>query len=317
MQKYFLPLVFLFFIGFNPNLIAQDLPEHLSGVYELQADPSYSDEFNGKRENNAFDTEKWHYRKGTKQRPGLGQGEMFVQEKNGKLICYGVKSLRKGGSIVSNKYFQYGFYAFKWRAKGMPHDKRNAWHPSVWGSFSDTKGSRVPYTAARGSSWMEIDIMEFMNHSKNKTVWSADAPAYIWVDTLMRKVKVNKGLGPKFGWKKAIMTDGIKTSYKGEIIGAKKHHKWTTLGMEYNPKYLQLWKKDGKKWVMIGHRITFSDNNIKPSKSTVPIKAAKPLYWIIGNLFFPSGKTPIVEAEISDSRFEVDWFRYHQLVKRY
>jgi len=303
-------------VGLNIHVVAQDLPKTLSGIYELQADASYSDEFNAKRKNNAFDTKKWHYRKSSPNRPGIGEGEMFVQEKNGKLICHGLKSLRKGGAIVSNSYFQHGFYAFKWRAKGIPHDKRSAWHPSVWGSFNDTRGSRVPSTSSRGNSWMEIDIMEFMTHSKNATVWTADAPAYIWVDTLMRRVKVNKVLGHKFGWKKAIMTDAKNISHNGEVIGTKNHHKWTTLGMEYHPEYLQLWKKERKEWVKIGQRITFSNNNIKPSKSTVPIKAAKPLYWIIGNLYFPLGKTSILEQEISNSRFEVDWFRYHQILKR-
>lgn len=297
------------------TLSAQDVPKALHGVYEQEADAKYSDEFNAKRSNNAFDTTKWHYRKTTKGRPGLGQGHQFVQEKNGKLICYGIKSQRKGGAIVSNRYFQYGFYAFKWRVKGMPHDKRNAWHPSVWGSFNDTRGESVPGTSTRGDSWMEIDIMEFSTSSKTATSWNADAPAYIWVDTLMRRVKVNKGYGPKFGWKKAMMTDGVKDAYKGEVIGAKNHHKWMTLGMEYHPKYLQLWKKEGKNWAAIGHRITFTSNEIKPSRKTVPRKAAKPLYWIIGNLFLPHGKTEIKEKQISNSRLELDWFRYHQLLK--
>ena len=293
----------------------QDIPQALYGVYEQEADAKYSDEFNAKRDKNAFDTSKWHYRKTTKGRPGLGQGQEYVQEKNGKLICYGLKSTRKGGAIVSNRYFQYGFYAFKWRAKGMPHNRRNAWHPSVWGSFNDTKGSKVPSTSTRGDSWMEIDIMEFSTSSKTSTYWNTDAPAYIWVDTLMRRIKVNKGLGPKFGWKKAVMTDGVKDAFNGDVIGTKNHHKWKTLGMEYHPEYLQLWQKEGRKWYAIGHRIRLTSNKVKPSRKTVPRKAAKPLYWIIGNLFLPHGKTKIEEAQITNAKLELDWFRYHQLSK--
>lgn len=292
---------------------AQDLPKELKKVYHKKPSKKHSDEFNGKRKNNSFDTKKWHYRESTKK--GLGQGQEFVEEKDGKLFCYGIKEKRKSGAIVSNDYFQYGWYAVKWKTTGIYHNKRNAWHPSVWGSLDDTRGNKVPGTYEKGKSWMEIDLLEFSTGGGEHTDWSSDAPAYIWVDSLQKKVKVNVGEGPKFGWKKAIMIDGKKDAYKGEVIGAKGHGEWQTVGMEYHPDYLQMWKLDGEQWVKIGNKVVFTDNTIPPSLRTVPKKAVKPLYWYVGSLFFTYGKTPIKEEQITNSSFQVDWFHYHPLKK--
>ncbi|WP_109830913.1 LamG domain-containing protein [Reichenbachiella versicolor] len=286
-------------------------PPELKNIYASKPDSKYSDEFNGKRKNNSFDTKKWHYRESTKT--GLGQGKEYVQEKDGKLICYGHKNKRKAGAIVSNNYFQYGFYAFNWKTTGIVPDARNAWHPSVWGSLNDTRRNNVPGTTGENSNWMEIDIMEFSTWSKVKTDWSSDAPCYLWVDSLNKKVKVNIKPGPSFGWKKAIMIDGKKDKYKGEIIGRSGFDQWQTWGMEYHPEYLQMWYLDSEEWVKVGHRINFSENDVAPSLRTVPNKARKPLYWYLGNLFLPQGKTPIQEEQITNSTFEVDWFHYHPL----
>lgn len=296
-------------IGVN----AQKLPKELKGIYECKPDAKYSDEFNGKRKNNSFDIKKWHYRESTKK--GLGQGAEYVQEKDGKLICYGIKDQRKSGALVSNDYFQYGWYAFKWKTTGINENKRNAWHPSVWGSLDDTRGNKVPGTTGEGSNWMEIDVMEFSTGGGEHTDWSSDAPCYIWVDSLQKKVKVNRDEGPSFGWKKAIMIDGKKDKYKGEVIGTKGFDEWQELAMEYHPDYLQMWKLDGNSWVRIGNKVTFTDNSIPPTLRTVPKKAVKPLYWYVGSLFFTYGKTPIREDQITNSTFEVDWFHYHPLKK--
>ncbi|MDO6801341.1 hypothetical protein Q4595_02655 [Wenyingzhuangia sp. 1_MG-2023] len=293
-------------IGVN----AQKLPKELKGIYECKPDAKYSDEFNGKRKNNSFDTKKWHYRESTKK--GLGQGQEFVEEKDGKLFCYGIKEKRKSGAIVSNDYFQYVWYAVKWKTTGIYHNKRNAWHPSVWGSLDDTKKGKVPGTYEKGMSWMEIDIMEFSTWKASGTDWNADAPAYIWVDSIQKRAKVNK-LGKKFGWKKAMMTDGKKDKYKGKVIGSHSFDEWQTLGMEYHPEYLQLWQIDNGEWVKIGHRVVFTNNDVKPSLRTVPKKAVKPLYWYIGNLFMPQGKTKVTEDQITDCTFLVDWFHFYKL----
>ncbi|WP_111708271.1 LamG domain-containing protein [Lutibacter citreus] len=292
---------------------AQELPLDLRGVYKTKPNSKLSDEFNGNRANKSFDTDKWHFRRSTKT--GLGQGKEFVQEKDGKLICYGIKDKRKAGAIVSNNYFQYGWYVFKWRTTGIDENKRNAWHPSFWGSWDDTRKNWVPETSGKGDSWMEIDIMEFSTHSKVSTDWSSDSPAYIWVDSLSQRVKVNVKPGPSFGWNKAIMIDGKTDKYKGEVIGTKGHDKWQILGMEYNPDYLQMWKKDGEQWVKIGNKVTFTNNGEIPSLRTVPKKAVKPLYWYIGNLFMPHGKTEIQEDQITNSTLEVDWFHFYPLKK--
>ena len=45
---------------------SQDLPKELLGIYSTKPSKKYSDEFNGNRKNNAFDTKKWHYRESTK-----------------------------------------------------------------------------------------------------------------------------------------------------------------------------------------------------------------------------------------------------------
>lgn len=295
------------------SVSAQQLPEELKNVYASKADMSVSDEFNAKRKNNKFNANKWHYRPATKWRTGLGTGQEFVEEKDGKLICYGLKDKRKAGGIISNKYFQYGFYAFKWKTTGMPANKRNAWHPSIWGSLGDSNKNTVPNTSGKGDSWMEIDIMEFSTWSKVSTDWSSDAPCYIWVDSLQKKVKVNRDEGPTFGWKKAIMIDGKKDAYKGKVMGKDGHGKWQTWGMEYHPEYLQMWLLDGDKWVKVGNLVKFSDNETMPSLRSVPKKAVKPLYWYIGNLYMPHGKTEIQEAQITNSTFEVDWFRFHPI----
>ena len=289
-----------------------EMPAELKGIYSSEPNSEYSDEFNENRLGNAFDISKWHFRESTKT--GLGQGNEFVQEKDGKLICYGIKSKRKAGAIVSNNYFQYGWYAFKWKATGMPEDQRNAWHPAIWGSLDDTRKNTVPGTNGPGDSWMEIDIMEFSTWPKTYTNWNSDAPAYIWVDSLNKKVKVNIEPGPSFGWEKAVMIDGIKDEYNGEVIGRSGHDQWQVWGMEYHHDYLQMWKKDGEDWVKVGNTIVFTEDEIIPSSKTVPRKAVKPLYWYIGNLFLPHGNTEIQEEQISNSTFEVDWFHFHPVL---
>ncbi len=305
----------LYFIGIHFVFQAQNLPKELLKTYETEPLEKYSDEFNGKRKKNSFDTKKWHYRQPKPWRKGLATGSKYVQEKDGKLICHGRKDDHKAGGIVSNKYFQYGFYAFKWKTTGIADDQRNAWHPSVWGSLNDTHNKKVPGTYEKGKSWMEIDIMEFSTWKQNGTDWNADAPAYIWVDSLQKKVKVNQPKGKAFGWKKAMMTDGKKDTYKDVVIGSTGFDKWQTLGMEYHPDYLQLWQIDGDTWVKIGHKVTFTENDVPPSLRTVPKKAVKPLYWYIGNLFMPHGKTKITEEQITNSTLELDWFHYHSLKK--
>lgn len=162
---------------------------------------------------------------------------------------------------------------------------------------------------------MEIDIMEFSTGSGEATDWSSDAPSYIWNDSLNKRVKVNDPNGKAFGWKKAIMIDGLKDSYKGEVIGAKGHDKWQTLGMEYHPDYIQMWKLDGNQWVKFGNTVSFSDDDKIPTLRTVPKKAVKPLYWYIGSLFLSFGKPDISEEQITNSTFEVDWFHFHSLKK--
>lgn len=312
--KIFLKVTFItafLMVGFSSK--AQELPPDLKGVYKSKPNSKLSDEFNGNRKKASFDTKKWHFRKSTKA--GLGQGEKYVQEKDGILTCYGIKSERKAGAIVSNDYFQYGFYAFKWKTTGIPHNKRNVWHPSVWGSLDDTRKNWVPGTRGKGDSWMEIDIMEFSTGGGEHTDWSSDAPAYIWTESLQKKVKVNKGEGPGFGWKKAIMIDGKKDTYNGEVIGKYGHDQWQILGMEYHPDYLQMWKKDGDKWVKIGNIVNFTDDDTMPTLRTVPKKAVKPLYWYMGSLYFTYGKTPIREEQIRNSSFQVDWFHFHSLKK--
>lgn len=307
-------LLGLFLFSIVSIVNGQELPKELKGVYKSKPDFKYSDDFNGNRSNNSFDTDKWHYRESTKA--GLGQGAEYVQEKDGNLICYGHKDTRKAGAIVSNSYFQYGWYAFKWKTTGIYEDKRNGWHPSFWGSLDDTRKNKVPKTYGKGNSWMEIDIMEFSTGGGEHTDWSSDAPSYIWVDSLQKKVKVNIKPGPSFGWKKAIMIDGKKDKYKGEVIGAKGHGEWQMLAMEYHPDYLQMWKKDNGKWVKIGNTVKFTDNDIPPSLRTVPKKAVKPLYWYIGSLFFTYGKTPIREDQITNSSLIVDWFHFYPFKKK-
>ncbi|WP_366182547.1 hypothetical protein [Flavobacterium ovatum] len=303
----------LVFAFISVTAIAQDIPNELKSIYNAKADAKYSDEFNGNRKENSFDTNKWHYRESTKE--GLGQGANFVQEKDGSLICYGHKELKKGGAIISNNYFQYGFYAFKWKTTGIYENKRNAWHPSFWGSLDDTRGNKVPGTNGNGDSWMEIDVMEFSTGGEEATDWSTDAPCYIWNDSLKKRIKVNDPIGRDFGWKKAIMIDGHKDSYKGEVIGIKGFDQWQTLGMEYHPDYMQMWMLDGNQWVEIGNKVTFTTDDTPPTLRTVPKYAVKPLYWYLGTLFFTYGKTAIREDQITNSSCEVDWFHFHPMKK--
>lgn len=310
--KYF---IFVFIIILSAKGFAQNVPDELSTIYKTTPSKKYSDEFNGKRRNNSFDKGKWHYRQPQPWKKGLAVGQEFVEEKEGKLICYGRKKHRKAGAIVSNDYFQYGFYAFRWKTTGISQEQKNVWHPSVWGSLDDTRKNKVPGTYEKGMSWMEIDIMEFNTWKAKGTEWNADAPAYIWVDSLQAKVKVNQPKGKAFGWKKAMMTDGVKDKYKGKVIGKYDFDKWQVLGMEYHPEYLQLWQIDGDEWVKIGHKVFFTDNDVTPSLRTVPKKAIKPLYWYIGNLFLPHGKKAITEDDITEATLEVDWFRFYPIKK--
>lgn len=302
-------------VAVTNSLQAQGLPEQLAEVYEPEPDLRRSDEFNGRRAGNAFDESRWHFRESTKK--GLGQGPEFVEERDGKLIAYGRKSLRKAGGIVSNEPFQFGWYGFRWRTTGMPEDQRSAWHPSIWGSWDDTRGNYVQGTRGDGESWMEIDILEFVTHSPTSTFWGSDAPAYIWDDSLGKRVKVNDPDGRSLGWEKAIMFDGTHDRHNGEVIGTKGHGEWQTWGMEYHPDYLQMWKLEGDQWVKVGNTVTFTDDSVTPTERTVPKKAVKPLYWYLGNLFLPHGRTEIQEDQITNSTFEIDWFRYHPLAKEW
>lgn len=296
--------------------MAQNVPSAVAYMYKPTPDWSISDDFNGSRTDASFDTLKWHYRLPNESRTGLATGSDYVQEKDGKLICYGLKQTRKAGAIITNKYSQYGWYAFRWKATGIDADKRNAWHPAIWGALNNSKKESAPGTIGEGSNWMEIDIVEFNSWSTTMTEWSADAPAYLWVDSLKQKVKVNTGRGPGFGWKKAVMFDGVNDKYKGQILGGDGFDEWQTWGLEYHPEYLQMWKKDGDTWVKVGHTVIFTDNDIKPTLRTVPRQALCPLYWYIGNLYMPQNTDkPIREEEITNSTLQVDWFHFYPFAK--
>lgn len=294
----------------------QKAPSAIAYRYEKLPDIEISDEFNASRKNDAFDTSKWHYRKPTSKRTGLATDAYHVKEKEGKLICYGQKGTKKAGAIISNKPKQYGWYSFRWKTTGIDANKRNAWHPAIWGAYHNSKGESVPGTVGKNSNWMEIDIVEFNSWSTTMTEWSADAPAYIWVDSLNQKVKVNSGRGPGFGWKKAIMFDGHSDKYKGEVLGGDNFNEWQVWGMEFHPEYLQMWKKDNDIWVKVGHTIIFTDKDIKPTIRTVPRHTVHPLYWYLGNLYMPQNKKiPIREEQITNSTLEVDWFHFYPLKK--
>jgi len=308
-------LLFAFLIGIGLVSTAQDVPSAIAYMYDNTPDWDISDEFNASRKNNAIDFEKWHYRKPTPNRVGLAAGTEYVQEKDGRLICLGRKDTRKAGAIISNKYKQYGWYTFRWKTTGIDAKKRNAWHPSIWGAFHNSKDESVPGTVGENSNWMEIDIVEFDSWSTTMTEWSADAPAYLWVDSLQQKVKVNHGRGPGFGWKKAIMFDGKTDKYKGEVLGGGNYDQWQTWGIEYHPEYLQMWLLDKGTWVKVGHTVIFTENDIKPTLRSVPKQAVKPLYWLIGNLYMPQNtNVPIKEEQITNSTLEVDWFHFYPFV---
>lgn len=280
---------------------AQEIPNEIKDLYRASVDRSLSDEFNAHRKENKVDLKKWIYRR-TKN---SGASATFVQEKDGRLICKGIKAKKRAGGIVSRKYKQYGWYVVRWKTTGINPNARSAWHPSIWSGQTNGQHAktadfkRIPN--AKGG-WLEFDMVEFETHRPH-AVWSADAPARVYAPSLNKLVKVNDANGKALGYKKAVMIEKVSSGFSD----------WQIWGLEYHPDYLQMWKKEGKVWTKQGRLIKF--NNQKPSLNSIPKSCRKPMFWYLGNLYLPHGKIPIKKSEITDSTLEVDWFRFHPFKK--
>jgi hypothetical protein len=269
-------------------------PKKVKDIYDTKVDKSISDEFDG---NGEIDLKKWNYRQ-TKP-TGIAVGKKFVHKENGKLICYGWKKERKAGGIVTKNKSHFGFIETKFKVSGIFNDRQTIWHPSIWGAQCNGQVDFGKECLKSDGNWLEIDMMEFENTPTAR--WSADAPARVRVESLKRSVKVNDNNGKKLGFKKAIMIKKVTDNF----------HAWRQLGLEYNPKYLQLWEVLNGEWTKMGRKIVF--NHKTPSLSSIPKECASQMFWYLGNLFNPYKNQKFEEKEVTNSTLEIDYFRFYPL----
>ena len=283
---------------FTGTVFSQNIPNQIKDLYKDRADYSISDEFNGKRTDNSVDLNKWDYRR-TKN---SGPSTKYVREQYGYVSCKGIKADRRAGGIVSKEYKKHGFYTLRWRARGIDPAKRSAWHPSVWSAIGN---GQLPGSLSKrqvpniGDGWLEIDMIEFENFSTTNTHWSADAPARVRVPDLEKLVKVNDADGLSQGFAKAVMIPRVDTDF----------NEWQIYGLEYATTYLQMWKRTSTGWEEQGRRVVFNDDT--PSIGSIPNVARSSMFWYIGNLFLDQNPDKIKEYQITNSAFDVDWFRYY------
>lgn len=302
-QKNKLKITLIGFIILSINHLIAQIPSAIAHQYESTRDTSISDEFNANRPSNSVNLNKWNYRE-TKE---SGASTRYVTEENGHLICRGIKADKKAGGIVSKQYKKYGFYVTRWRTTGIDPNERSAWHPSIWsgrvnGQIRPSARELAPIIdEGYGRGWLEIDFVEFENFSSNSTHWSADAPARLFVPSINKTVKVNDADGRALGFKKAVMVEKVDSGFSD----------WQVWGLEYHPDYIQMWKKTGNRWDKKGEIVHFVNNINDATKTTIPKAARQEMFWYLGNLYLPQGRTPIREDQITNSTLQVDWFRFY------
>ena len=306
----------------NTSLVCQtvkELPKETKENYVSYRDASISDEFN----DDVLDTNKWGRRNtGTSSTKNHYKDESLVtmeKEKLGDNVetnFVSIKGTAKNGpiitaGIVSRASGYYGFYVVRFRFRGFDtqeiKDKGTIWHPSVWSGRQDNIDGVDRFSSA-ADHWIEIDLMEWENGENG---WSSDAPARFTDSKGIKRKVITKGAGAE----KAIMKKEVVQSYQPV---------WQTIGLEYTPDYLKLWKWDEDDWVCYGERVVrFVDDDmvnpeIKYSINSIGKKARKPCFWLLGNIVAGYINERVEKGTnmqtMDDMSVDFDFFRYYRHV---
>lgn len=271
------------------NIAVNHMPSNISNLYRAKADYKVSDEFNG----STLDRNKWAYR-ALKDPTKWGASDKYVyfREDNGsKFVSIKGNWNEKKGSGISNKeQSHFGFYTVKWRTAGITKTKKTPWHPAIWYTKHNF-ASGSDFRNVNATNFTEIDFVEYWHlpiwHSQN----------IIFEDG---KKKATQIMRPN--------NDDFPT----------KNTNWQIHGLEYNPKYTQLWQKIGSEWKKIGKRIPI--NNEETTQSSLNKNSATAGYWILSNKYhwdhvnrIYKNNPNLSEFKFADSWLHIDYFRYYPL----
>lgn len=299
----------------SPEILAEELPVNIASQYGAQPDPWISDEFNSRN----IDRQKWG-RRNTKEgvREHIHDSSLVVmesEEHDGDSITryVSIKATAKNGpprtaGIVSRASGYFGFYVVKFRYHGLDSPEvvknKTIWHPSIWCAYSDHV-EEVNRTTSRADNWIEIDLMEWETFQH---AWSSDAPARLTDSHGLKRKVITQGPMAE----KAIMKDKV----------AIHDSRWQTVGLEYTPYYLKLWKLTDGGWEEYGDReVKFVDDDpdepeSKYTMTTIGKKAAQPAFWVLGNVIspylIPGIRDGSVKQTMKDMSFDIDYFRYYR-----
>ncbi|MDV7185896.1 hypothetical protein R3X25_01280 [Lutibacter sp. TH_r2] len=294
----------------------QQLPEN-GNEYEVYRDNSISDEFNSAK----LDAKKWGRRNtgGASIEDYVNDKSLVLMEKetvNNLTTKYvSIKATKEKGApktagLVNKASGFYGFYTVRFRFRGFDTDdvkeKGSVWHPAVWCALQNNTDV-VKRTATKDKDfWTEIDFMEWENGANG---WSSDAPARLKDSKGVKRKVITKGKGAE----KAIMTKGPFQTYDPV---------WQTIGLEYTPEYLKLWKWTNGEWVHMGNRVVrfVEEDETNPESkytiSTIGKNARKPAFWILGNIVARHVLAKVENGTnthtINDMALDFDFFRYYR-----
>lgn len=313
-------LILSLFLSIESPLFSQtvkQLPVSVSKEYINQIDMSVSDDFNGAH----LDLTKWHRRNsgGSYVEDYVNDNSLVKMESekeaDGTVVKYvsikgiGEDNKIRTAGIVSNYSAFYGFYVVKFRFRGLDTkdvaDNKTIWHPSVWSGISDHRGGQVKgKKTTKTPEWLEIDFMEWSTSDNN---WDCDAPARFLDSKGVKRKVITRGKG---------MEKGVIRKVHEEATSD-----WQTIGLEYNPCYLRLWRWNGSKWEEYGDRtVNFVDDNTETPEaaytiSTIGKKARSPQYWLLGNVvsryLYDSIKSGKNKYSCKNMCVDFDYFRYY------
>jgi len=309
-----LGLVLFGMVAVQKGTLAQtpeQLPAGTRENYVTYKDMSITDEFNG----SSLDTGKWGRRNtGNSTTEGFTNDasllKMESQTQNGTQVKYvSVKGKVDNGTIkttgiVSKASGYYGFYVTRFRYRGLntaeTASNRTIWHPSIWGGRLDNIAG-VTRSTCPANFWVELDLMEWDNASNG---WGSHTNARMTDSHGVRRNII--------GDEKAKVKDDV------DIID----DRWQTVGYEYSPNHLKLWKWSDGQWVLYSDRtVNFvnDDETVPESKYTIGTigkKSRNPVFWLLGNIVANFVLDKINNGTntktMDDVAFDIDFFRYYR-----
>ncbi|GIZ09659.1 hypothetical protein [Flavobacterium sp. UMI-01] len=248
-------------------------PKELSKVYENTIDTNISDDFS------SLDKTKWTYRKPDKL---TGDSEKYVSIVDNSYLSIkcDVKD-KKGGGISGLNYCRFGFFITKFRIRGIQENgPKSHTHPAIWGNRYNmgVDGRRAP---VEGNDYMELDWVEYYAWSK-KNCWDIDAPPDL--DGVRHKELIS-----------VMLEHDVKTKF-GD---------WETVGLEFNPDYMQAWEYVNGQWQKLGRKVPAGDVQ---TRDTMKRTCFQNMHWILSNGYFGHAK-----GSDQDSWLDVDYFYYFPL----